>query len=119
MIQGNQIGTKLVGDGLEFADFNARSAGITLDLLRITLELIHTLLQAIDVTSQKHSLCSGLTDARLQVKDTTPDLVDIGTQGDNIEIDSVRNGVMVGEFASDMVVLPVSAIDVAILGEDV
>ena len=53
------------------------------------------------------------------MKDTTPDLVDIGTQGDNIEIDSMRDGVMVGEFASDMVVLPVSAIDVAILGEDV
>lgn len=119
MLQGHQIRAQLVAGSLKLADFNARGTGITPDLLRIRLKLIHTLLQAIDVTSQKHSLCSGLPDARLQVKDTTPDLVDVGTQGDNIEIDSMRDGVMVGEFASDMVVLPVSAIDVAILGEDV
>lgn len=118
MVQGNQIGAKLAGGGLEFANINPRGTSLRPHLLQIRMKLIHTLLQPIDITTQEHRLGAGLTNTSLQLEDTSLDLVDIRAQGHNVEVDSVRDGTVGLEFAADVLVLTVPAVDIAILSKD-
>lgn len=118
MIQGNQIRAKLASSSLQLADVNARGTSIGPHLLRIRLKLIHTFLQAIDIAAQENRLGARLADTRLQLEDARLDLFDIRAEGDDIQIDPLRDGTVVLELEADMLVFPVAAVDVAILGQD-
>lgn len=117
VIEGEKIGTELVGSSLKLADVDARGTNIRLHLLCIRMELVQSLLHSIHIPTQEHRLCTRLADTRLQLKDTTPDLVDICPQGHHVEIDTVGDGVVVGKLATDVVILAVSSFDIAILGQ--
>lgn len=118
MIQGNQISAKLASSSLQLADVNARGTSIGPHLLRIRLKLIHTFLQAIDIAAQENRLGARLADTRLQLEDARLDLFDIRAEGDDIQIDPMRDGTVVLELVADMLIFPVAAVDVAILGQD-
>lgn len=103
---------------MELADIDASRTRVRLHLSRIGLELIHTLLQAIHVAAQKHRLGTILTDARLQLKNTGFDLVDIRAQGNDIQVDAVRDGTVDLELATNVIILAIPTVGVAILGQD-
>jgi hypothetical protein len=117
MFNVDKIRTKLVCSRLELADIDSGSTNIRSHLVSIDLKLLHTLLQPIDISTQEHSLGTGLADTRLELEDACLDLVNIGAQSHHIQVDTVRDDALVLEFTANVLILAVAAVDVALLGE--
>lgn len=118
MFQRKQISAKLTASALKLADINPRGEQIRPHLLRILLQVIHAPLQPINILTQEDGLGASLAKTRLQLEDACLDLFDIGAQGNHIQVDAVGDGAVVLELATDVLVLAVAAVDVAILGQD-
>jgi hypothetical protein len=53
------------------------------------------------------------------MQDATANLVDICAKGDNVQVNAIRDGVLLSKFASDKLIFAVSAVNVVILGHKI
>jgi hypothetical protein len=74
---------------MQFADFNAASTNISLQLFQVGLDLINILLETVDITPQKDRLVAGLADARFELKHARLELVNIRPQRNHVQINSI------------------------------
>lgn len=118
VLQGHEIGADLAHSSLELADLDPTARDIGLELLDLSLHVVHVLPETVDVASQEGGIGAQLADARFELGDARLQLLDIGPQQGHIEIDAARDGVVVLELAADVFIFAVAAVDVAILGQD-
>jgi hypothetical protein len=108
----------LTDSGVQFADFNAASTNIGLQLFQVGVNLVDILLETVDITAQKDCLIAGLADARLQLKNTRLELINIRPQRNHVQINPIRYRAIGFEFSANMLVFAVPSINIAILGEN-
>lgn len=118
MLESNQIGSKLTKGRLNLADFDTRATDISLELFQIGQGLVEVLLQTIDITAEENTVCAGLADGGLKLKNTRLELVHIGPQRRDIQVNTIENGAVGIEFTADVFILAVSAVDITIFGQD-
>lgn len=118
MFQVHKIGADLADRSLKLTGLDPTATDVDLELFDFRLDIVHMLLETFDITSQEAGIGAPLDDVQLELGDTRLQLLNVGPQQGHVEIDTARDGVVVFKLATDVFILAVAAVNVAILGQD-
>lgn len=123
---------KMIDFAFELKDGGFKMVNVRLKVVDVCFEILNISFEIIDVSFDQVRLCFQMADVRFEMVDVGFDLfriglhivdvgfkkVDICAQGDNIQINALRNTVMVVELLAYMLVFAVAAVGITILGQD-